>query len=76
MIEQVIRLVFPPALLNTPIVNHLIRAYSDLTINIIRAEVSKTEGWLEVQLVGTHGMIEDAIDWLQQKGVEVHTLGA
>jgi ABC-type methionine transport system ATPase subunit len=74
--EQVIRLLYPSNLLNEPIINSLIRTYTDLTVNIIRAQVTATEGWLEVQLVGNASLIESAISWLRGKGVEVQTLGA
>jgi len=54
----------------------LIRNFSELTVNILRAEVNPDQGWLEVQLVGSAGMIESSIDWLRQQGVEVQVLGA
>ncbi|MQC26701.1 MAG: FeS-binding protein [Chloroflexi bacterium] len=76
MAEQVLRLIYPPSVVNVPIVNQLIRNFSDLTVNILRAEVSPNEGWLEVQLVGSAGLIESSIDWLRQQGVEVQVLGA
>ncbi len=76
MTEQVLRLIYPPSVVNIPIVNQLIRNYSELTVNIIRAEVSPDKGWLEIQVVGSAGMIEASIDWLRQKGVEVQVLGA
>ena len=76
MTEQVLRLIYPPSVVNIPIVNQLIRNYSDLTVNILRAEVNPTEGWLEVQLVGSASVIESSIDWLRQQGVEVQVLGA
>jgi ABC-type methionine transport system ATPase subunit len=74
--EQVVRLIYPPSVVNTPIVNQLIRNYNDLTVNIIRAEVNPEEGWLEVQLVGNAAVIESSIDWLRQQGVEVQVLSA
>lgn len=76
MAEQVLRLIYPPSIVNVPIVNQLIRNYSDLTVNILRAEVNPNEGWIEVQVVGSAGMIEAATDWLRGKGVEVQVLGA
>ncbi|MBT3239805.1 MAG: FeS-binding protein [Chloroflexi bacterium] len=76
MAEHVVRLIYPPDLLNMPVINQLIRQYSDLDINILRAEVSPREGWLEVQFVGNAAMIENAIHWLQEQGIEVLTLGA
>ena len=75
MAEQLVRLIYPANLLNMPIINQLIRQYSDLGVNIIRAEVSPTEGWLELQLVGNPALIESAVSWLRDQGVEVQTLG-
>ena len=76
MTEQVLRLIYPPSVVNVPIVNQLVRNFSELTINILRAEVNPEEGWLEVQLVGNAGNIEAATYWLRQQGVEVQVLGA
>ena len=76
MTEQVLRLIYPPSVVNMPIVNQLIRKFQELTVNILRAEVKPGKGWLEVQVVGSAGMIEASIDWLRQKGVEVQVLGA
>jgi len=74
--EQVLRLIYPPSVLNSPITNHLIRNFTELTVNILRAKVSAEAGWMEIQLVGSAGMIESAIDWLRQKNIEVQVLGA
>ncbi len=76
MTEQVLRLIYPPSVVNVPIVNQLIRKYSELTVNILRAEVRPEKGWLEIQVVGSAGMIESSIDWLRKQGVEVQVLGA
>lgn len=76
MAEQVVRLIYPPTVVNVPIVNQLIRAFGDLTVNILQAEVNPTQGWLEVQLVGSAAVIESSIDWLRKQGVEVQVLGA
>ncbi len=76
MTEQVVRLIYPPSAVNTPIVNQLIRNFGDLSVNILRAEVNPTEGWLEVQLMGSAPVIESSIDWLRSQGVEVQVLGA
>jgi ABC-type methionine transport system ATPase subunit len=75
MTEQVLRLIYPPSVVNVPIVNHLIRTFDDLSVNILRGEVSPNEGWLEVQLIGSAAIIESSIDWLRQQGVEVQVLG-
>lgn len=76
MAEQIIRLLYPPSIRNLPILNQLIRRYKDLTINILRAQVNTAESWLEVQVIGSAAVIENAIGWLHEQGVEVQTLSA
>ncbi len=76
MAEQILRIIYPANLLSAPILNHLIRSYPDLTVNILRAEVGDQQGWLEIQLIGHPGLIENAQVWLQDQGVEVNRLGA
>lgn len=75
MAEQTVRLVYPPNLLNMPIINQLIRRFSGLGVNIIRAEVSPNEGWLELQFVGKAELISSAVAWLKDQGIEVRTIG-
>jgi len=73
MPNQVVRLIFPPHLLDVPIINQLIRRY-ELTFNILRAEVTAQEGWVDVQLTGSAAAIEDAIAWLSGRGIEIQRL--
>jgi ABC-type methionine transport system ATPase subunit len=70
MTEQILKLVYPPALLSVPIINQLIRRY-DLTVNILRAQIGGGDRWMEVQLSGDPLVIEDAVAWLHQQGIEV-----
>ncbi|MEN8172955.1 MAG: NIL domain-containing protein [Chloroflexota bacterium] len=73
MTEQVVRLVYPPHLLDVPIINQLIRRYN-LTINILRAQVTPDEGWVDIQLTGSAAAIETAIVWLSGEGITVEHL--
>jgi ABC-type methionine transport system ATPase subunit len=73
MPDQVIRLIYPPHLLDVPVINQLIRRF-DLTFNILRAEVTPQTGWVDLQLTGTTGAIESAIAWLSNQGIEVERL--
>jgi ABC-type methionine transport system ATPase subunit len=73
MPDQVIRLIYPPNLLDVPIINQLIRRF-DLTFNILRAEVTPEVGWVDLQLTGSATAIENAITWLSGRGVEVQQL--
>lgn len=72
MTQQVVRLLYPPAAVNTPVVTHLIRNFSGLTVNIMHAE--SKEGWIDIQLNATTAIIEAAIDWLRKQGIEVQVL--
>ena len=73
MPDQVIRLLYPPHLLDVPIINQLIRRF-DLTFNIIRAEVTPEFGWVDLQLTGSSAAIESGITWLTGQGIEVQRL--
>jgi len=73
MPDQVIRLLYPPNLLDVPIINQLIRRF-DLTFNILRAEVNLEQGWVDLQLTGSSGAIESAVTWLSGQGIEVQRL--
>lgn len=73
MQKQAVRLIYPPQLLDVPIINQLIRRY-ELTVNILRAQVGPDEGWVDIQLSGTPAAIEDAMGWLSAQGVEVQSL--
>jgi len=70
MVEQSIRLTYPPSLLKTPIIYQLIRRY-DITVNILRAQLSPEQGWLVIHLSGEEGMVNDAIAWLKAQGIQV-----
>lgn len=72
MSDQIVRLVYPPSLLSVPIINQLIRRY-DLTVNILRAQIGGEDRWIEVQLAGNPAIIEQAIAWLEEIGVDVQS---
>ncbi|MFH1633176.1 MAG: NIL domain-containing protein [Chloroflexota bacterium] len=73
MPDQVVRLIYPPHLMDVPVINQLIRRY-ELTFNILRAEVTPKEGWVDIQLAGSAAAIEDAITWLSGQGIEIQRL--
>jgi len=73
MPDQVVRLIYPPNLLDVPVINQLILRF-ELTFNILRAEVTPTQGWVDLQLDGNSGAIESAITWLSSQGIEVQRL--
>lgn len=73
MSDQVIRLIYPESLLSVPVINKLIRKY-DITVNILRAKIGGSDRWMDIQLAGHAGEIEDAINWLEEQGITIeHT---
>jgi len=68
--ERNIRLIYPPSLINVPVISQLIRRY-DLTVNILRAEITPDEGWIEIQLSGETPIIQESLSWLTTQGIEV-----
>jgi ABC-type methionine transport system ATPase subunit len=70
MSDQVIRLIYPESLLSVPVINQLIRRY-DLTVNILRAQIGGGQRWMEVQLDGNPIVIDEAIKWLKDQGIQV-----
>lgn len=72
MTDQVVRLTYPISLLSVPVINQLIRRY-DITVNILRAQIGGEDRWLEVQLAGNPGVIQEAIDWLISQGINVQS---
>ena len=70
MAHQVVRLTYPEHLLSVPVINQLIRHF-DLTVNILRAQIGGTDRWLEVQLAGDPAIVEEAIGWLEDQGIEI-----
>ncbi len=70
-----VRLVYPPDLLDVPVVNQLIRRF-DITLNIDRAEIGTDSGWIEAHLSGTQADIDAAVAWLRERGIQVEPLEA
>jgi ABC-type methionine transport system ATPase subunit len=65
-----VRLVFPPSLHDEPIINNLMRRYS-FTVNILRANVTQEQGWIDIQITGKAPEIEESLSWLREQGVEI-----
>ena len=70
MTDQVVRLIYPEAMLSVPVINQLIRKY-ELTVNILRAQIGGEDRWLEILLAGNPVIIDEAIEWLRQQGIQV-----
>ena len=73
MAEQTIRLIYPSSLVNVPVINQLIRNF-DVTVNIVGAQITGGEGWIDVQVSGDAPVIKDAMAWLESQGIEVNPI--
>jgi len=70
MRSQSVHLVFPPSLHDEPVINRLLRRYS-FTVNILRANVTAEQGWMEIQITGKAAEIDSALSWLREQGIEI-----
>lgn len=73
MSSRKVRLSYPPAIIDKPIINQVIRRY-DITINILQANVSPDEGLLDIDINGDDETIEQAISWLKRQGIEIQPI--
>ncbi len=65
-----VRLTFPPALIQEPIVYRLVKDF-DIVINIRRADVTADHGWMALELEADEKALERGVKWLKDKGVQV-----
>jgi ABC-type methionine transport system ATPase subunit len=66
----VLRLNYPPALVDRPVVAGLVSKFG-LEVNILRARVTREDGWLIVELRGEPRRLADGRNWLVREGLEV-----
>ena len=66
-----LRLTFPPALIQEPILYRLVKDF-DIVINIRRADVKADYGWVVLELdAPEEATLERGVQWLKSKGVQV-----
>src|SRR2546427_8146638 len=70
MARMRVRLTFPPALIQEPIVYRLGKDF-DIVINIRRADVETDHGWMVLEPGGDEGGLEGGGRWVQDRGVQV-----
>lgn len=73
MVRQNVRIVFPPTLVTEPIVYQLSKQF-EIATNIRRANVTKDEGWVILELQGPEEDVQRAIKWAKDRGVTVDLL--
>jgi L-aspartate semialdehyde sulfurtransferase ferredoxin len=69
-----VKLTFPEHLIKQPLLGRLVREF-DVLPNIRRANVEEKMGWIICELAGDDAAVENAVDWLEDAGVQVDRLG-
>ena len=69
-----VKLTFPEHLIKQPLLGRLVREF-DVLPNIRRANVEEKMGWIICELAGDDVAVENAVDWLEDAGVQVDRLG-
>jgi ABC-type methionine transport system ATPase subunit len=69
-----VKLIFPENLVREPLISRMVRAF-DVDVNIRRASVEETFGWIVCEIDGDRHAVDAAISWLDEAGVEVEPLG-
>lgn len=73
MTSDRVKLTFPPDLVREPIMGELVRRF-DVLPNIRRADVRDEVGWIVCEMSGSQEALVEALDWLEDLGVEVDRL--
>lgn len=68
-----VKLTFPPDLVREPIMGELVRRF-DVMPNIRRADVRDEVGWIVCEMSGSEQGLVDALEWLEDLGVDVDRL--
>lgn len=69
-----VKLTFPEHLIRQPVIARLVREF-DVMPNIRRASVEESIGWMILEIGGEGDVVERALEWLRDQGVEVDLLG-
>ena len=68
-----VRLSYPPSLVDRPILYELIQKF-DVVTNIRQAEVNGDRGILLIDMRADDSVLNQAIDWLRELGIEVQPI--
>ena len=69
-----VRLTFPEPLITEPVIGRMVRRF-DVLPNIRRASIEDTLGWMVCEITGERQVLEEALAWLTETGVQVDRLG-
>ncbi len=69
-----VRLTFPEHLITEPVIARMMRQF-DVLPNIRRANIEDTLGWMICEISGERPVLEQALRYLSEVGVQVDRLG-
>ena len=70
MARRRVRLTFSPRLVTEPVIHQLGSRFAVVT-NIRRADVTRDEGWVVLEVEGDLEAIDRGLDWVRGRGVRV-----
>lgn len=71
MPTRALRFNYPSFLLRRPIINQIILDF-EISVNIIQAQITPEEGWIEIEITGDDQEIRRAVRWLREVGLDVN----
>ena len=69
-----VRLTFPEHLITEPVIGRMMREF-DVLPNIRRANIEDNVGWMICEITGDRPVVEQALAWLAETGVQIDRLG-
>jgi ABC-type methionine transport system ATPase subunit len=70
MARRRVRLIFGKDLVTEPVIYHLGKNYEVVT-NIRRADVTREEGWVVLEMTGESDELDRGVTYLESRGVRV-----
>jgi ABC-type methionine transport system ATPase subunit len=70
MARRRLKLIFSPSLVKEPVIYQLGRKFEIVT-NIRRADVSKDQGWVLLEVTGDPDELDRGVTYLEERGVKV-----
>jgi hypothetical protein len=70
MARRRLKLIFGPALVTEPVIYQLGKQFAIVT-NIRRADVTRDQGWVLLEITGEPDELERGVDYLESRGVKV-----
>ena len=70
MARRRVKLTFSPQLVTEPVIHELGHSFAVVT-NIRRADVTRDEGWVVLEVEGELDAIDRGLEWVRERGVRV-----